>query len=247
MSPAVPRKIIIWFGLGIAILVVNALIAGRAVVTLTEATQAVEDGLQVRDFLREVRSAVISSETGQRNYIITGNPTYLEQSLQSLNSTDSQVSGILGLVENDSGELEKSRLLQSLLGVRAAEFESTLDHSRRGAKTAALKAITTEEGKNTRERIDQLLAEFAASQGGLLARRTEELRESSQFSLVTFHVATSFGLIFLGLLCYFVYRDITERRRAEEKLRVVSTHDSLTALPNRTLLHERLSHALARA
>ncbi len=247
MNPAVPRKVIIWFGLGIAILVVNAFIAGRAVVTLTEASQAVEHGLQVRDLLREVRSTVISSETGQRNYIITGNADYLEHSLKLLNSTENQVNEVQGLVENDSSELEKSELLQSLIRARTAEFESTLDYSRKGAKTAALKAITTEEGKYTRERIDQLLAEFAASQGGLLARQTEELRESSQFSLVTFYVATSFGLIFLGLLCYFVYRDIAERRRAEEKLRVVATHDPLTALPNRTLLHERLSHALARA
>jgi diguanylate cyclase (GGDEF)-like protein len=37
------------------------------------------------------------------------------------------------------------------------------------------------------------------------------------------------------------------RRQTEEKLRIVATHDSLTALPNRTLLHERLSHALAKA
>jgi diguanylate cyclase (GGDEF)-like protein len=37
------------------------------------------------------------------------------------------------------------------------------------------------------------------------------------------------------------------RRQTEEKLKIVATHDSLTALPNRTLLHERLSHAIATA
>ncbi|HEX6157924.1 MAG TPA: EAL domain-containing protein, partial [Burkholderiales bacterium] len=52
---------------------------------------------------------------------------------------------------------------------------------------------------------------------------------------------------FLGLIYHLVYREMTMRRQTEEKLRIVATHDPLTALPNRTLLHERLSHALAKA
>jgi diguanylate cyclase (GGDEF)-like protein/PAS domain S-box-containing protein len=41
--------------------------------------------------------------------------------------------------------------------------------------------------------------------------------------------------------------DITERRRAEERIAFLAYHDSLTGLPNRALLHEHLDLALARA
>jgi diguanylate cyclase (GGDEF)-like protein/PAS domain S-box-containing protein len=41
--------------------------------------------------------------------------------------------------------------------------------------------------------------------------------------------------------------DITERRRAEEQIAYLAYHDSLTGLPNRSLLHEHLELALARA
>lgn len=42
-------------------------------------------------------------------------------------------------------------------------------------------------------------------------------------------------------------QDITERRRAEEKLVWRATHDALTQLPNRTLIRERLMTALQRS
>ncbi len=44
-----------------------------------------------------------------------------------------------------------------------------------------------------------------------------------------------------------VATDITERKRAEERLLQLANYDSLTSLPNRTLFHDRLTHALAKA
>jgi diguanylate cyclase (GGDEF)-like protein/PAS domain S-box-containing protein len=42
-------------------------------------------------------------------------------------------------------------------------------------------------------------------------------------------------------------RDITERKRLEERLRLLAFQDPLTGLANRTLFRERIEHALARA
>lgn len=48
-----------------------------------------------------------------------------------------------------------------------------------------------------------------------------------------------------GRIWYF--RDITERKRAEEQIRFLAYYDALTELPNRTLLMDRLENALAGA
>ena len=44
-----------------------------------------------------------------------------------------------------------------------------------------------------------------------------------------------------------VQEDVTERRRAEERIRFLSNHDSLTALPNRLLFREQIQRAIVRA
>ena len=40
------------------------------------------------------------------------------------------------------------------------------------------------------------------------------------------------------------HHDITEQRRSEEKIAHMAVHDTLTGLPNRVLLNERLEQAL---
>jgi diguanylate cyclase (GGDEF)-like protein/PAS domain S-box-containing protein len=44
--------------------------------------------------------------------------------------------------------------------------------------------------------------------------------------------------------CVFSFRDVTERKRLEEQLLYQATHDSLTELPNRILLSDRLGQAI---
>jgi diguanylate cyclase (GGDEF)-like protein len=247
MNPAIPKRIIVGFGVAFAILAVNALVDYRSFVTLTDATDSVQDGLQTRDLLKGIRSAVAASETGQRNYILTENKDHLESSLDLLKSARMSLNELLEAVNRDPQEVDKARQLQSLLAARVAQFEGALEPLTHKKKAAALQVLTSAEGRQILERADEVFAQFNESQGALFERRIRELQQSARFALVTFYIATFCGLVLLGLLYYLVYRDIAERRRAEEKLRVVATHDPLTALPNRTLLHERLSHALAKA
>jgi hypothetical protein len=44
-----------------------------------------------------------------------------------------------------------------------------------------------------------------------------------------------------------VFTDLSRRKKFEQRLRYLATHDELTGLPNRKLFHDRLDHAMARA
>jgi diguanylate cyclase (GGDEF)-like protein len=247
MSLAIPRKVVIGLGLGFAIVAVNALIAYGTIVSLQDATRAVQDGLRVEELLRSANSAVADSEAGQRGYIISQKKEYLEYSRDALKLADGGLNEVRALIDTAPDELKTIGSLQSSIAARAAEFDNTLALLVKGDRVAALRAISTETSRRNLESAYELFDQIKAKQGELLIERTRQLQESSRFSLATQNVATVVGLLFLGLIYHLVYREMTMRRQTEEKLRIVATHDPLTALPNRTLLHERLSHALAKA
>lgn len=71
--------------------------------------------------------------------------------------------------------------------------------------------------------------------------------ERSDGTLVQVEGAASTYQVGGRLYAQCTLRDIRARKEAEARVRYLAHHDSLTGLPNRTLLMERLQHAVARA
>src|SRR5687767_554565 len=187
MNPAIPRKIIIGFGLGLGVLAANALVDYRSFVTLTEATDSVQDGMQTRDLLKGIRLALSDSEAGQRNYILTGNREHLEIALKVLKSAESSVNELAEAVDRDAEEVDKARQLGSLLAARSVQFEDAIGQLQQGKKAAALQAVASAEGKRVLENTDKVFEQFSDSQGALFERRIAELQQSARSTLVTFY------------------------------------------------------------
>ena len=68
----------------------------------------------------------------------------------------------------------------------------------------------------------------------------EIARQDGQWQLLNEHNLPDGGTISIGT-------DITERKRAEQRVHFLAHHDALTGLPNRTLFKDRLEQAIAQA
>jgi diguanylate cyclase (GGDEF)-like protein/PAS domain S-box-containing protein len=115
-----------------------------------------------------------------------------------------------------------------------------------------LGAATTEEllGKSDADYFPPELArQFGEQERRLIATGESiinDLEDQSSFNpkaqwILASKVPLRRGDTVVGLVG--ISRDITELKRAEDRLRHLALHDSLTNLPNRTLLHERVASA----
>ncbi|UNK43103.1 EAL domain-containing protein [Luteimonas sp. S4-F44] len=96
------------------------------------------------------------------------------------------------------------------------------------------------------EDVSRHLREEAARHGHWSGELRQRRKDGEQF-LAAVECRTVYDADMGQPLHVFVLNDITHQKRAEQELRYLANFDTLTSLPNRSLLSERLSRAIARA
>ncbi|MCE5232626.1 MAG: EAL domain-containing protein [Xanthomonadaceae bacterium] len=92
------------------------------------------------------------------------------------------------------------------------------------------------------EQVRRILTETGHWRGELWQRRKDGEEFLCWMELSEVRDAGGARTHYVGVLS-----DITDRKRVEQELRYLANYDTLTGLPNRTLLGERLGHAIIRA
>jgi diguanylate cyclase (GGDEF)-like protein/PAS domain S-box-containing protein len=100
--------------------------------------------------------------------------------------------------------------------------------------------------ENLRDHHHQMFKDYLDGGQRLMGRSVESLGRRADGSMFPIEISVSElrhgkSRLFTGIL-----RDISERKENEERIKRLAHHDSLTGLPNRNLLNDRISHALAR-
>jgi diguanylate cyclase (GGDEF)-like protein/PAS domain S-box-containing protein len=101
-------------------------------------------------------------------------------------------------------------------------------------------------GTELRDQHKDQFAQYMAGSAKLMGRSVESLGHRADGTHFPMEISVSElrygkGRLFTGIL-----RDISERKENEERIKRLAHHDTLTGLPNRNLLNDRISHALAR-
>ncbi|MBI3445202.1 MAG: diguanylate cyclase [Magnetospirillum sp.] len=106
--------------------------------------------------------------------------------------------------------------------------------------------ISTLMGAEMREQHNDMFARYLAGASKLMGRSVESIGYRADGSSFPMEISVSELRYGKGRLFTGVLRDISERKESEDRIKRLAHHDTLTGLPNRNLLNDRISHALAR-
>ena len=194
-------------------------------------------------------STMKDAETGQRGYLLTGNKSYLEPFLDAQKQIPVQLDELRRLTKDNPDQQQRLARLTPLVDAKLSVMSQTLELYNSQHAKEAIEIVRSNSGKDLMDSIRVVVSDFNKMERRLLAQRESEYNSQLKNFLTTMAV-----LIVLAFLMIFIFaskarQEFRERLRIqakeEEIIRNLAFYDTLTQLPNRRLLDDRLQQSLA--
>lgn len=201
------------FALGLAILTVLGVVSYRTTTDLIRNSQREKGSYQVLGYLNELEAELANAETGQRGYLITGQPRYLEPYDNALKAIDKKYEALYELTTDDPALQSRLGTLRRVIDERLAKLREGIRLRETGGLEVAQKFILTGQGRQLMQQIRDELAKMRQQEQDLLQQRTSKAQLSAQETVntITFGVPASF--IILSLVGWWLSRNISSPLR----------------------------------
>ena len=219
MPRTLTRGQILAIALLICALVADAALSIFNIREVTNSVQWVSHTHEVLAKLEEVLSTLKDAETGQRGYLLTGDPRYLEPHDQAVARMPGQLAQLRQLIVDNPAQTarlvrieqlatERLNMLQRGIGTYQADPDKTR------VLQASRQNLLTDEGKRVMDAIRTEIREMQDTERALLARREAASRTSARTALATTAIALGLGLLLLVMVIWLFASNMAMRQRA---------------------------------
>jgi len=128
---------------------------------------AVEQRNEARRFLtlnESLISRLLEAETGQRGFLLTGRPEYLEPYNSASERIPAELAELAPIATQGPAQRDQYRQLQSLVPLKLSELGKTIELRRSEGLDAALGLVQTDQGKRTMDMIRSVSQEIEAAE-----------------------------------------------------------------------------------
>jgi PAS domain S-box-containing protein len=196
----------LWLGIIplLVVLAVNSFVTYRSFARVAQNNSKVEHSQQVLFETERLKSLLVDAETGQRGYLYTGDPHYLEPYNVASREVDPQLDRVASLTADIALQRSQVKNLRALSHAKMKELADTIAMAQAGQADAARAVVLSNVGRNVMDDIRSSISDITAIEAGLQARRVSEVRASTRAATSAFVIATSIAaaalLVFGGLL-----------------------------------------------
>jgi CHASE3 domain sensor protein len=215
-----------------AYLAVNHLRLVQTIAALTIESSAIQSELS------GVLKDVTDMETGQRGFLLTGDPAYLQPYTDAKGRMEMDfVSLRAGLSDRMQREQSLESRLESLVKSKQAEMERSISLRQQGYRHRSFKLVDTNEGKDYMDEIRRIASSLSSAESTNFARfdteRTAALKRVLSVTVITNSVLLVLAECLFGLI------------RRHRRLLVEEAVQSRNELAVRDLQLEKLTSALS--
>jgi len=219
MPKVLLRHANIGFGFALLTLVAIGIVSFLSIRSLVKNSDGVEHTQEVLIHASRVGSLLADAETGQRGFLVTGDPIYLEPYTAGTAKLRTEVDSLSLLTRDNPRQVERTVRLRTLAAQRLAMLSAGLDARRRGGVASGREWLTNDQGRQVMDQIRAVLGEIGADEEVLLHRRDQAARVSAMFATALILFGSIAAILIVGIASGVVRRDLRRRVETEEELR----------------------------
>jgi signal transduction histidine kinase len=224
--------------LTLIILIAASVLSYRSTQRFLSNDDLVAHTYQVIDASRSVLSNVKDAETGQRGYLLTGDPKYLEPFTNGTQAVDANIKTLKDLTRDNRDRQEQVEQLSVLVASKDAELSRTIELRQTGHVADALSLVRSGQGKATMDQIRSIVADMQGQERDLLFRRIKVAETNGLRTRLWLLLGFGIAIILVGVASVFIAFYQKQRREAELVIRQLNTELELRVQQRTALLEE---------
>ncbi|UVT20329.1 MAG: CHASE3 domain-containing protein [Nitrospira sp.] len=219
----IPSSYIVSAMVAIVVMLVNATLLFLGTRQVFESADDVAHTHEVLAASEHLLSTLADAETGQRGYVITGVPAYLEPFQAAKARVQGSVDRLRLLTSDNLEQTPAIKDIERLVEDKLGELSETIALRRDQGLEAARMVMMTDQGKRVMDMIRSRLNDINARESALLAAGEHKHQATYELVIIANGLSLVLGLGILLFAYFIVYQDIVVRREADAALRAFST------------------------
>jgi PAS domain S-box-containing protein len=215
MLAALQRRLLVILTIGLFLTLGVVAYTCRAALGYDRLNDQIQKTHEIKEELSAVLRLTVDAETGQRGYLLTDDPIYLQPYQEATTQIESRLSRLASLTRNNAVQQQQTDELRGLEHKELAILQSMIELDKEGNDLEAGKILLSGVAKQRMDELRRVVADMETEEDRQLAMRTI-LVEREQW--VT--VLASLGIAILSIVVYvLVVRVMRSAARSNERAR----------------------------
>ncbi|HLY38078.1 MAG TPA: CHASE3 domain-containing protein [Candidatus Binatia bacterium] len=176
-------------------------------------TEQAEHAHEVVERLDRLLADVTDAETGQRGYLITGAPRYLEPYARATGHVTGAMEALRLATAGDRRQRSRVAHLEHLVRTRLGILKETLDLRTESGFEAARRRVLMDTGKNVMDATRRCVATMMSWERAVLVRRSHEVRNVAARTMGVLLLGDVGSLALVSLALMIALHGLADRRR----------------------------------
>ena len=213
------RKVQLAFAAAIAIMLVVGAASYRSMGASSESDRWVRHTHEVLENLQELHLAMVSIESTNRGFVLTGDESYVERYRASALSAKQSEATLRNLTADNPEQQRRLSALEALVAQRIRYVEMVFGLRRDNGFEAAVDVIQTGRGQRITDEFQSTVFQLRDEELRLLVQRDADAKQRLSQSKTILILGTVLGLLIVPAAGWSVQRDNSRRELAEAALR----------------------------